>query len=463
MKLSSTQIAQRKDSLGLAFLGHRLSRAQVQDLLSQVELPQNEWDDTYQQATTGTLKVGEEQGPAEVLDELGLSQRFQALTDDEVWSPRDRAIYRQVSKLDAQRRPEPAPQMGEGNPLFFRLLEENFENWDRDNNTRLELSELDFLMSGGFYGTAREVADRPETATALAVLRRHLEYVQSADPYDGAGVSRRDLYLIEAASTEPLAQMKSMVSEDFQEYLEFSQAMVQRKLLSDEDIRPEAIQQGVAGSCVFLSTMVGLSAEELRAMVRPDPGGESSFTVSFPDGSEQTVSEPTVAERLYHARGNDQERWPAIFELAMAQKLYREVETHDSALRSAIDGIEPERAIETLTGRQADRRNLDEISVAQTREALLALTSRQGPVICGSRPAALTDFISEEELQNGIQNSHCYAILNFDAEGDSVTLRNPWGRREWHYQDSPEDGVFEMPLRDFYSSFRWVAGVADDQ
>ena len=440
-----------------AYLGNRLDRSQLQDLLGQVEQPEEQWNDTFEKLTSKRVDAGLERGPLEPLQELGLTTRFEELNDDAVWSSEDRAIYRNLSKLDRPRKSTPEIPT-ESDPKVLQIVQDNFDAWDRDNDTRLELGEVDLLMSGGFYGEAREGADNPETAAALAVVRRRLELLQSANPHDGVGASKNDLVLMEEATTDLLAQMKEVVGEDYHEYLADARKMTETGPLEQENITPLAIRQGVVGSCVLLSTLLSISADQLTAMVGSDSDG--TYKLSFPDGSEERVHEPTVAERLYHARGEGLDRWPALFELAMAQKLYQEVKTEDGALRSAIDGIEPERAIRALTNKEADRRNLDDLSVNQAREALQQLTSRDGPVICGSRPSALGDFISVEELRNGIENSHCYAVLGFDAENDLVTLRNPWGKGEWHFQESADEGIFQMPTRDFYSSFRWVAGVA---
>jgi hypothetical protein len=185
-----------------------------------------------------------------------------------------------------------------------------------------------------------------------------------------------------------------------------------------------------------------------------EPG---SYDVQFPDGKKETVREPSLAERLFHSHGVDGERWPAILEIAAAQRLLEEGGQTKDGLRGVIEGIDPEFALPAMTGRPALRSSLDEISPSQTRELLRQGLSSGGPVICGSRPAANGDFINVEELHNGIANSHCYSIQGYDPESDRVTLQNPWHKGEWKFaQDGQDDGVFEMPLRDFYASFRWV-------
>lgn len=103
------------------------------------------------------------------------------------------------------------------------------------------------------------------------------------------------------------------------------------------------------------------------------------------------------------------------------------------------------------------------MTLAQTRELLTQVVAQEGPILCGSRPTANGDFINSEELHNGIANGHCYSVKDFDPKTQRVTLQNPWHRGEWsHEQDESNDGVFSMPLNDFYCSYRWVASAKSD-
>ena len=169
---------------------------------------------------------------------------------------------RSLSKLDRPRQTTPEIQT-ESDPKVLQIVRDNFDAWDRDNDTRLELGEVDLLMSGGFYGEAREAADNPETAAALAVVRRRLELLQSANPHDGVGASKNDLVLMEEATTDLLAQMKKVVGEDYHEYLADARKMTETGPLERENITPLAIRQGVVGSCVLLSTLLSIPADQL--------------------------------------------------------------------------------------------------------------------------------------------------------------------------------------------------------
>lgn len=449
----------RRAKLAEAYLAHRVSGAELKDFANSLETPSSDWEDRFEAATkVEAVKPNQESiAESEVLESIGLRERFQNLSDQVVWTGEDRALYRRLAHPETRLTKE-QPGSPEGFE-FGVVLNDNFAAWDADGSLSLQPQELDLMMSGGYYGQHRAVADSPQAAAALAVATHYGEWMSSASSLDGAGISQTDLNLIAQAEHGIMKDMRERTEFKFQEYLERSE--VGTKPLSSETINPMEIRQGSVGSCVALSTMAGMKPHQLLAMFTEY--GDQTIEVSFADGVTERVADPTLAERLYHTRGKDDDRWPAVVEIALAQRLYHEDRPDNRTLRGAIDGIEPERALKAFTGRPADRRNLDQLTVDQTRQALAELTCREGPVICGSRPVALGDFVSVEELHNGIENGHCYTVLDFSAETDEVTLRNPWGRGEWRFQESPDDGVFKMPLRDFYSSYRWVAGTQSSQ
>lgn len=460
--MKSDRLTDRKSQLTTAYLGHRLTRAQLNQMVVNLEADETLWNDKFESFTTrgNTQAPAEQDGVFESnLEELGLTQRFEELDDDQVWSAEDRALYRKLSHPDYERlSKEPSDRELNDSPVTVSARK-YFVDWDRDNDNLLQFSEIDFVMSGGFYGQTLVQANDPEKASTLAALARHGPYIASAYPHDGAGVSQRDLLLVEEAPTDILSEMRSTLNTSFDEYSSWAKSSTVSDL-QGETVSGSSIHQGVAGSCVLLSTLACLSEVELRSFfVETD---DQTVRVRFKDGHEEVVAEPTLAERMYHAKGADKERWPALLEMAMAQRLYSEEAPEDGALRSAIDGIAPEKALKALTGKETDKRNLDELTVRQSEAALGDLLSRGGPVICGSRPAPLRDFISIEELNNGIHPGHAYSVLGFSEENQMVTLRNPWGHGEWVFQESPDDGIFEMPLRQFYANFRWVAGVQAD-
>ena len=72
----------RMARLSEAYLGHRLDRSQLQDMLARVEQPEEQWSDTFEKLTSTRVEAGQERGPLEPLHELGLTKRFEELNDD---------------------------------------------------------------------------------------------------------------------------------------------------------------------------------------------------------------------------------------------------------------------------------------------------------------------------------------------------------------------------------------------
>jgi hypothetical protein len=441
-----------------AYLGHRLNNHELVDLVRRSEDTPGSFDDSFSSYSARQTDWRGEATPKQVreaLDSLGLTEKFEKLDEATVWSAEDRALYRRLS----QPQYDPSTQTAPDPPtvLDAKLVEaaqSAFASWDRDGNIRLERQELDYLMSGGFYGEKLDIANDPEQAAVLATLVRYQDLLGSGKQDDGSGISQADLIAWAQPGSLSATGLMQAVNETYQEYRERASAPTSQSLAS-EKIDSDHLHQGVVGSCVLLSTVLGKKASDLADMLADNADG--TYQVTFPDGVKETVREPSLAERLHHSRGAGGDRWPALIEIAAAQRLIGEGKRTDDGLRGVIEGIDPEFAIPALTGKSADKRSIDDLTPAQTRDLLELACATGGPVICGSRPNANGDFINAEELHNGIANGHCYAVKSFDRTTDTLVLQNPWHKGEWkHGQDPTDDGVFEMPLKDFYTSFRWV-------
>ncbi len=456
-----------RESVQNAFLTYRLNANQADCLASKVGEGQRADEaaltDRFEAALAGDDCCQQASCEGDAIAEL--QREFEALPSDQPWTARQRAIYRRLSQPDYE--PETLPTLEKAvmpDPELVRGLREAFPVLDRNNSLHIEERELDYLMTGGMYGEARELPDSPEGAAAVAIVGRYQDLLGSVVPHDGEGVTLHDIELFadQGIPGQPLGTAR--INEIYAEYRNEAARMAEGALFADERISPEHIHQGSGGSCVLLATAAGLSQGELSSMFEQTDQG--NYRVAFADGREETVHEPTLAERLYHSQGADHERWPALLELAFAQRSYSDRRSHDdqtgNSFRSGINGVDPTEAMRALTGRSASQYSLDERTLDQARELLSQAMTSDGPVVCGSRMQPLGGRISPEELNNGIANSHAYTVLGYDAETDLVSLQNPWHRGEWAHQDSPDDGLFEMPLVDFYTSFRWV-GFADER
>lgn len=462
--MSRIEPQSHKRRLAEAYLSHRVDSAKFVELAETLVDPNKA--STFEDRFEASLKNPSlsSQQPSELaaekldkaLEITGIQQDFKDLDESQTWSGYQRAVYRRMAHQEPDSPVQDSRDVSKPDPIFLQTLGENFNVWDRNQDLRLDAQEIDFAMSGGAYGSYTAEANEPNKAATLAIIRRYDRVLGSADPNDGEGVSVSDLESLKSHGVPKSSGGAGRINEVFSEYLlEAQQMKVDSKPIESENFDSSSIHQGTVGSCVFLSSVIGMP-ETATGMITGGKDGEP-YQVNFADGTKEFVPEPTIAERLYHARGQNLERWPALMEIAMAQKIFTETKPKNGALRAAVDGVEPEDAIRALTGKETLRTSLDEVSVDQTRRVLEDYTSREGPVIVGSRPTAIGDFVSVEDLHNGIANGHCYSVQGFDAAKDTVKLQNPWHKTEWAFQDSPDDGVFEMPVVDFFTSFRWIA------
>lgn len=444
-----------------AYLGHRLNHSELVDLVSKKDsVNLSLLEDTFQSYAERAVDWRADTSDQDLhlaLKELGLQQQFDDLDEDEVWSPQERALYRRLSHLDFD---PPSQELADSpsslDPALRATIEQAFPEWNRDGDLALDAAELDYIMSGGFYGEKAMEANDPEKAAALSTMLRYNSLLGAGDPSDGSGVTIADLSAWENDPKLAASGAMSRVNEVYHLYQEQAKGINLPRPIASEQISGVNIHQGTAGSCVALSTLAGCSDAQLRKMITDNADG--TLTITFADGPSEVINDPTLAERLYLSQGTNGDRWPAVIEIAMAQRLIGEGKSGKDGLREVINGIDPEFAIKAFSGRDAKRESIDELSLKDTRKLVQEALAQGGPVIAGSRPSANGDFINVEELYNGIVNGHCYAIKGYDGSSDSLTLQNPWHTTEWKYTSKPDgDGLFEMPLTEFYPSFRWLS------
>jgi hypothetical protein len=384
------------------------------------------------------------------LDYLRLDDQLSVLNQNQAWTPYQRALYRRLSAPDYD--PVPMAARGEerGSHGFVSVVREKFEDWDRDQDGALTNLELD--------GALADASLTGKSAAAAVILRRQGTNLAHCSDEGQAGVTRQDLdhFLLAGVPENGVATFK--INRGFASLLKAAETMPPPPDLMSEDFDPEKVEQGRAGACVLLSTLASKDADDVQAMFRPLPNGR--VEVRFADGQTQTVRDLTLAERLYHAKSPEGGRWPGLLEVAVGQRIHAKLPNEDGSFRSSANSIPVGEASEALYGKTSTKVNIDRMSLNETRKLLQQLGSGTEPWLAGSRSTlkGQDSVISVEDLFNGISNNHAYAIQEFDAENDTVRLRNPWRHGEWAIQfDQKDDGIFEMPLIDFYTSFRWVS------
>ncbi|MBN9414035.1 hypothetical protein ABS71_21080 [bacterium SCN 62-11] len=447
-----------RQQISQAFVSHRLNNSElvaVTARLQQCESQQSSPQDTadllklYSQVDVDQRDAVSLEDVQQAVAYLRLDTSAQRLSEDKPWTPYERAVYRRLSCLENDPVPTAARPESKGSAAFTEAVSRNFEQWDLDGDGALSNVELDKALANPEL--------KGDAAAAAVVLRRQSAALQSCTN-SAPGVTRADLEYFTAHGVPDNSTATFKINMGFKANCKAADNLGPAPELMSENFDPTLVEQGRAGSCVLLSTQSGATPEQLKGMLEPLPNG--TINVHFADGLTENVRDLTLAERLYHAKSPDGGRWPGLVEVAIGQRIFGHSPKPDGSFRSAANGINPEEASRALHGRSIARANLDAMSIQDTRQMLISLMDCPQPWLAGSRKTikGQDSLVSIEDLHNGIQNNHAYSIQGFDADTDTVQLRNPWRHGEWVIRpDGRDDGTFSMPLRDFYASYLWVS------
>ena len=399
------------------------------------------------QPSSGTLP--------EATQYLGMDKEFAALRQDVAWTPYQRALYRRTTTPEFDPKPgASAEEAHSGNPELVKQAKAVFPRCDTNQDGHVTPVELDQAMSGGKFLGA-------EAAVVVSLRRNGPQLGTCVD--DGEGVTTADLESFQANGVPHDSKTTAKLNRGFAGLVKQAQVIEQHPALpiEQENFDPLEVFQGRAGSCVMLSTQAGVSAADIKEMFHDNHDG--TVQVTFRDGVVETVKDLTVAERLYHARTADEGRWPGLAEMAMGQRLFHTKPSDDGSIRTRVNGQPIEVTIPAFGGFTCKKYKFDGMAPDQLRTTLTKLDAFPGPKVCASRstPKGDDSKISIEELHNGIANNHAYTYRGYNPSTDEVSLRNPWHKGEWTIKgDGKNDGLFTVPLLEFYSSYQWVAGPA---
>ncbi len=208
------------------------------------------------------------------------------------------------------------------------------------------------------------------------------------------------------------------------------------------------IDQNALGDCYLLSALSAVALtdpQRIRNMITPL--GNNRYRVRFYSwqlfrgyvAHYETVEAtfPTQNGRLIYGTSTDSapgggiELWVAIVEKAYAQ-------WHGGY--DDIEGGSAERALEHITGVEADTVDVDDLSGS-------ALVTRIANEIRGGHPVCADTPGSGKKVEaNGFVTGHSYTVVSADASAGTITVRNPWGR--------PNQTVTAAVFRDVFVRLR---------
>ena len=313
-----------------------------------------------------------------------------------------------------------------GDPATNALIAQGFQLYDRNHDRAISRSELTRALGNASLGE-RQGAPAAAMSALYGELSGNLGYITHSSVKEHAGQLSR------------LTQV-TLANQDNQP---------DRLPLDQESFDSSRLRQHFQGSCVLLSTLLELSPQHLREMIVDNHNG--TYTVHFRNGKEATISDLTPAERAFFSNSLEGERWPGLFEKAVgAVRASEGVGGGD--LITAGRTIPPAEAIALMTGKTAEFRHIVALGPSGLRQFLVDAQRRHEPIIAG---------ISRTDSSTGLIGHHEYAVKGFNPLTNMVTLRNPHARGVWHGSKLNENGLFEMPLGEFYNHYHNITALRD--
>ena len=153
-------LAARKTQIANAFLAYRLNRSNLGQMAEHLHDSESEWNDQFTSLTDRSRKednLYDHKIFDATIAELGLPQKFQSLTDDQVWTREDRALYRRFAHKSVSPLEAPAIQVGsEYGEAFLNSAETSFQDWDRNGDLRLEFRNVGEIEAEELAAITRE-------------------------------------------------------------------------------------------------------------------------------------------------------------------------------------------------------------------------------------------------------------------------------------------------------------------
>lgn len=322
--------------------------------------------------------------------------------------------------------PTAAGPLDSGDRATRALIAEGFQLYDGNKDRAVTRSELTRALGNENLGE-RQAAPAAAMSAIFGDLSGTLGYIApSSLEKNAAELSRLVQITLQNQDNQP-----------------------ERLPLSQESFDASRLRQHFQGSCVLLSTLLELSPQHLREMIVDNHNG--TYTVNFRNGKKATVSDLTTAERAFFSNSLEGERWPGLFEKAVgAVRAAEGVGGGD--LIAAGRTIPPSEAIALMTGKTADFRHIVALGPSGLRQFLVEAERRHEPIIAG---------ISRTDGSTGLVGHHEYAVKGFNAQTNMVTLRNPHARGVWHGSQLNQNGLFEMPLNEFYNHYHNITALRD--
>jgi hypothetical protein len=355
-------------------------------------------------------------------------------------------------------------------PRFSAVVALHFDAWDQDHNAVLSPEEIDRLVV--------DPAIRGKDAAALAAMKLVIRSNKIKPPEltrdflehhadDPAGEA------VEApADARAAARPPASLQKRFESALRRI-GSANRELFADDTPDIDHCHQGPLGDCFVVAGIGALAHRDpsaIRKMISTRDDG--SLTVDFPGGRAVTVPPLTDAEYALTSTTGGEGYWLSVLEKAYgalrnsSRPASRQTEeTTDAIARGGSLAT----TLQALTGHAIDRTTLRARAVKDDAAAASLATSVRIKLSAAIKDRRLAGCgTGKDPCPPGINLTHAYAILGYDADADTVKIWNPHGN-SFRPRGEPglnngyptRGGQFEMPMADFVRVFNGMSIETD--
>jgi hypothetical protein len=221
-----------------------------------------------------------------------------------------------------------------------------------------------------------------------------------------------------------------------------------------QDIQSDNVWQGELNDCYFLSALSALADKKpntIKDMIKENPDG--TYNVTFPGDRLHpiTVASPAGCDLKTNAHYKSG-TWTNVIEKAHRKKTNKWSNQKGGCWEPETGG-RPIEAIELLTGSRTTNVSLARSNTQALHNFLREATS-QKQIIVAARPEELTETIPASSAPpTRLIAAHAYSLLQYDANHQSVLLRDPRGI---NCGNGSANGRFSLSLKDFQTNFSYL-------
>jgi hypothetical protein len=342
------------------------------------------------------------------------------------------------------------------------VIQKGFPAWDADHDGALTLDEVNWALANpevrgeeaaavaAIYRAARNKSHPMQPPFALADLVK-LDPGEAGTPASDEDLGMPKLGSYYAAYVEKIGKAP-------------------HQLFVTGAPSLDGFRQGKIGSCFCLAPMAALINRDPAAVAARFTRDKDGFTVRLNGSRTVHVTEPTDGEIAISSGTGDQGYWSTVYEKAVGQMRIEDKSLKDPPLVAATAGSAGT-MVKVLTGNEIKRFSCSPWRKPETtsaeKDTLLAQLRTLLKETSAAHRLITAGTGAKGSKVPGISSLHAYAVLGFDADKDSVIIRDPHGQ-DYTPRGTPglesgypaSKGVMEIPLKDIV---QFMGGFAFEQ